>query len=85
MGVAAGGVSGRQKIQTSRSRPTCPLRRPGQPGRAARPLAGGPSAGWTALDVSKLSTEDRVNLAVYRNQIDTMVASQAYRDYETAV
>ena len=35
-----------------------------------------------ALDVSKLSPEDRVNLAVYRNQIDTMAASQAYRDYE---
>jgi uncharacterized protein (DUF885 family) len=35
-----------------------------------------------SLEVSKLSPEDRVNLAVYRNQIDTMVASQAYRDYE---
>jgi uncharacterized protein (DUF885 family) len=35
-----------------------------------------------ALDVAKLSPEDRINLAVYRNQIDTMAASQAFRDYE---
>ncbi len=35
-----------------------------------------------ALDASKLSAEDRINLAVYRNQIDTMAASQAFRDYE---
>ena len=35
-----------------------------------------------ALDASKLSAEDRINLAVYRNQIDTLAASQAFRDYE---
>ncbi len=35
-----------------------------------------------SLDVSKLSDEDRVNLAVYSNQIDTLVASQDFRDYE---
>ncbi len=35
-----------------------------------------------ALEVSKLSEEERINLEVYRNQIDTMAASQAFRDYE---
>ena len=35
-----------------------------------------------SLDVSKLSSEDRVNLAVYSNQIGTLVASQIFRDYE---
>ena len=36
----------------------------------------------TALDASKLSAEDGIDLAIYRNQIDTMAASQAFRDYE---
>jgi uncharacterized protein (DUF885 family) len=35
-----------------------------------------------ALDVSKLSAEDRINFAVYRNQVDAMAAAQAFRDYE---
>ena len=35
-----------------------------------------------ALDVSKLSLDDKINFAIYRNQIDTMAASQAFRDYE---
>ncbi len=35
-----------------------------------------------ALDVSKLSEGDRINFAVYRDQIDTLAASQAFRDYE---
>ena len=35
-----------------------------------------------ALDVSRLSDDDKINLEVYRNQIDTLEASQAFRDYE---
>ena len=42
----------------------------------------GVQAQLAALDPSGLSDEDRVNYAVYRNQIDTIVASQVFRDDE---
>lgn len=35
-----------------------------------------------AIDTSKLSGDERVNFAIYKNQIDTLTASQAFRDYE---
>ncbi|WBO20796.1 DUF885 domain-containing protein [Sphingomonas abietis] len=35
-----------------------------------------------AIPQSQLSTEDRVNFAVYQGQIDALLASQRYRDYE---
>ncbi len=34
------------------------------------------------FDVSKLSPDERIDFAVYREQIDTLAASQAFRDYE---
>ncbi|QSR18115.1 DUF885 domain-containing protein [Novosphingobium sp. KA1] len=35
-----------------------------------------------AIDVARLSPENRINFAVYKGQIDAFVASQRYRDYE---
>ena len=35
-----------------------------------------------AIDVARLSPENRINFSVYKGQIDAFVASQRYRDYE---
>ncbi|TCM15716.1 uncharacterized protein (DUF885 family) [Novosphingobium sp. PhB165] len=35
-----------------------------------------------AIDQAKLSPENRINFAVYKGQIDALVAEQRYRDYE---
>ena len=42
----------------------------------------GVQARLAALDTAQLSEADRIDFAVYRNQIDTLAASQAFRDYE---
>ncbi len=40
------------------------------------------AAALATIRVADLSPEERVNYAVYRNQIDTLLAEQRFRDYE---